>query len=152
MTTSLSELNDRYEVIDALHRFAIGIDTQDLTLLESAFTSDAIADFTPAATKVGMEFPLLTGREAIVSALSQFLANYTTSHTVGNARAQVKGDTANLYALVEAQHVPLSDRSRHFLFKNQYMINLVREGNLWLIKHLHIENLWTDGDLKVITG
>ena len=152
MTTSLSELNDRYEVIDALHRYAIGLDTKDLTLLESAFTSDAVADFTPAATKVGMEFPLLTGREAIVSALSQFLANYTTSHTVGNARAQVKGDIANLYALVEAQHVPLSDRSRHFLFKNQYMINLVREGNLWLIKHLHIENLWTDGDLKVITG
>ena len=152
MTTSLSELNDRYEVIDALHRYAIGLDTKDLTLLESAFTADAIADFTPAATKVGMEFPLLTGREAIVSALSQFLANYTTSHTVGNARAQVKGDIANLYALVEAQHVPLSDRSRHFLFKNQYMINLVREGNLWLIKHLHIENLWTDGDLKVITG
>ena len=152
MTTSLSELNDRYEVIDALHRYAIGLDTKDLTLLESAFTSDAVADFTPAATKVGMEFPLLTGREAIVSALSQFLANYTTSHTVGNARAQVKGDIANLYALVEAQHVPLSDRSRHFLFKNQYTINLVREGNLWLIKHLHIENLWTDGDLKVITG
>jgi SnoaL-like domain len=152
MTTSLSELNDRYEVIDALHRFAIGIDTKDLTLLESAFTSDAIADFTPAATKVGMEFPVLTGREAIVSALSQFLASYTTSHTVGNARAQIKGDTANLYALIEAQHVPLSDRSRHFLFKNQYTINLVREGNLWLIKHLHIENLWTDGDLKVITG
>jgi hypothetical protein len=99
-----------------------------------------------------MEFPLLTGREAIVSALFQFLANYTTSHTVGNARAQVKGDIANLYALVEAQHLPLSDRSRHFLFKNQYTINLVREGNLWLIKHLHIENLWTDGDLKVITG
>ena len=69
MSKSLSELNDRYEVIDALHRFAIGLDTKDLTLLESAFTADAIADFTPAATKVGMEFPVLTGRDAIVSAL-----------------------------------------------------------------------------------
>jgi hypothetical protein len=152
MTTSIAELNDRYEVIDALHRFAISLDTKNLTLLESAFTADAIADFTPAATKVGMEFPVLTGRDAIVSALSQFLANYTTSHTVGNARAQVKGDAANLYALVEAQHVPLADRSRHFLFKNQYTTDLVRDGNLWLIKHLYIENLWTDGDLKVITG
>jgi hypothetical protein len=152
MTTSIAELNDRYEVIDALHRFAIGVDTKNLTLLESAFTNDAIADFTPAATKVGMEFPVLKGRDAIVSALSQFLSNYTTSHTVGNARAQVKGDTANLYALVEAQHVPLTDRSRHFLFKNQYTTDLVRDGNLWLIKHLYIENLWTDGDLKVITG
>jgi SnoaL-like domain len=152
MTTSFSELNDRYEVIDALHRFAIGLDTKDRTLLESAFAADAIADFTPAATKVGMEFPVLTGHEAIVSALSQFLANYTTSHTVGNARAQVKENMAELYALVEAQHVPLSDRSKHFLFKNQYTIALVREGDLWLIKHLHIENLWTDGDLKVITG
>lgn len=152
MTKSLSELNDRYEVIDALHRFAIGLDTKDRTLLESAFISDAIADFTPAATKVGMEFPVLTGREVIVSALSQFLANYTTSHTVGNARAQIKGDTANLYALIEAQHVPLSDQSKHFLFKNQYTIELVRDGDLWLIKHLHIENLWIDGDLKVITG
>jgi SnoaL-like domain len=152
MTTSFSELNDRYEVIDALHRFAIGLDTKNLILLESAFTADAIADFTPAAKKVGMEFPVLTGRDAIVSALSQFLANYTTSHTVGNARAQIEGDRANLYALIEAQHVPLSDRSRHFLFKNQYTIDLVREGDLWLIKHLHIENLWTDGDLKVITG
>jgi hypothetical protein len=152
MTTNLAELNDRYEVIDALHRVAIGLDTKDLTLLASAFTADAIADFTPAAKKVGMEFPVLTGRDAIVSALSQFLSNYKTSHTVGNARAQVKGDTASLYALVETQHVPLSDRSRHFLFKNQYTTDLVRDGDLWLIKHLHIENLWTDGDLKVITG
>jgi SnoaL-like domain len=152
MTTTLSEINDRYEVIDALHRFAIGLDTKDRALLESAFTADAIADFTPAAKKVGMEFPVLTGRDVIVAALSQFLSNYTTSHTVGNARVQLKGDTANLYALIEAQHIPLTDRSRHFLFKNQYTTDLVREGNLWLIKHLHIENLWTDGDLKVITG
>jgi SnoaL-like domain len=152
MTTSFSELNDRYEVIDALHRFTIGLDTKDRALLESAFTNNAIADFTPAATKVGMEFPVLTGRDVIVSALSQFLADYTTSHTVGNARAKIKGDAANLYALVEAQHVPLVDRSRHFLFKNQYISDLEREGDRWLIKHLHIENLWTDGDLKVITG
>jgi hypothetical protein len=152
MTTSFSELNDRYEVIDALHRFAIGLDTKNQILLESAFTADAVADFTPAAKKVGIEFPVLTGRDVIVPALSQFLANYTTSHTVGNARAQIEGDTASLYALIEAQHVPLADRSRHFLFKNQYTIDLVRESDLWLIKHLHIENLWTDGDLKVITG
>jgi hypothetical protein len=123
MTINLSELNDRYEVIDALHRYAVGIDTKNLTLLESAFTADAIADFTPAAKKVGMEFPVLTGRDAIVSALSQFLANYTTSHTVGNARAQIKGDAASLYTLVEAQHVPLTDRSRHFLFKNQKSVH-----------------------------
>jgi SnoaL-like domain len=70
MTTSFSELNDRYEVIDALHRFAIGLDTKNPILLESAFTVDAIADFTPAAQKVGMEFPVLTGSDAIVNSVA----------------------------------------------------------------------------------
>jgi len=53
-------------VADALYRFAAGIDFNDADLLTSAFAENAVADFTPSATKLGIEFPVLEGRESIV--------------------------------------------------------------------------------------
>ncbi|WP_337999165.1 hypothetical protein [Pseudomonas sp. M47T1] len=60
---------DQLAAIDALYRFAPGIDLRDAALLSSAFMENAVSDFGPAAAKAGFEFPVLEGREVIVETL-----------------------------------------------------------------------------------
>lgn len=45
MTTSLQELHDRVEIIDALYRFGLGQDLEDRALFASSFAADAEVDF-----------------------------------------------------------------------------------------------------------
>jgi len=57
-----------------------------------------------------------------------------------------------LYAIVEAQHLPPNDHSRHCLMKNQYDVNLVRNGDHWVIENMLIDNVWFTGDPTVVQG
>ena len=143
---------ERFAVIDTLHRFAAGIDLKDSALLATAFTVDAVSDFRPAAAKAGFEYPVLEGRDTIVAALSGALSQLDTTHSVTNARVTLEGDTARLDALVEAQHVPQSDPSRHYLMKNRYDVELLREEGAWLIQRVTVDNVWRSGDIAVLAG
>ncbi|MBB4105789.1 nuclear transport factor 2 family protein [Allorhizobium borbori] len=104
---------DRLDVVEALYRFAAGIDLRDNNLLASSLAENAVSDFRPAAAKAGFEYPVIEGRDVIVSALTTSLATLDTTHSVSNPRVTIEGDTARMDVLVEAQHVPRSDPSRH---------------------------------------
>ncbi|MET0362478.1 MAG: nuclear transport factor 2 family protein [Sphingobium sp.] len=139
-------------MIDALYRYAAGIDLRDQDLLASSLAEDAISDFRPAATKAGFEYPVLQGRETLVSALSTSLAGIDTTHTVSNPRVWLEGDTARMEALVEAQHVPQDDHSRHYMMKNRYDVDLSRNGDVWVIQRVVVDNVWRNGDPSVLAG
>src|SRR5205823_6810183 len=55
-----------YEIADTLHRYAFGLDHGDADSLASALTENCLFDFRPAGRKLGIDFPRLTGRQAIV--------------------------------------------------------------------------------------
>ncbi len=143
---------DKLAVVEALYRFAAGIDLRDKDLLASALADDAVSDFRPAAAKAGFEYPVLEGRAAIVTALSNALSQLDTTHSVSNPRVSIDGDTAKLEALVEAQHVPRNDPSRHYLMKNRYDVELVRQGDVWVIQRNTVDNVWRSGDPSVLAG
>jgi hypothetical protein len=143
---------DKLAVVETLFRFAAGIDLRDRALLSSAFAEDAISDFRPAAAKAGFEYPVLHGRDTIVDALSGSLVQLDTSHSISNPRVTLDGDTARLDVLVEAQHVPRNDSSRHYLMKNRYDVVLARVGTDWVIQYVTIDNVWRDGDPGVLAG
>lgn len=142
---------DRTAIVEALYRFAAGVDLHDQTLLASALAGNAVSDFRPAAAKAGFEYPVIQGREAIVAALLSSLSSLDTTHSVSNPRVTLDGDKAHLDALVEAQHVPRDDASRHFLMKNRYSVELVREGDVWVILRNTVDNIWRDGDQAVLS-
>lgn len=148
----LQETADKLSVVETLYRFAAGIDLQDSVLLASAFAENAVSDFRPAAAKAGFEYPVLEGRDTIVAALSGALSHVDTTHSVSNPRASVDGDKAHLDALVEAQHVLKSDPSRHYLMKNRYDVEMVRQGEVWLIERVTVDNVWRTGDLSALFG
>lgn len=150
MPANLEDIADKLAVVDAIHRFAAGIDLRDRALLSSAFAEDAESDFRPAAAKAGFDYPVLKGRETIVEALSASLRNLHTTHTVTNPRVSLDADTAKLDALVEAQHVPSDDGARHYLMKNRYDVDLVRQGDRWVIQRVTIDNIWRSGDPSVM--
>jgi hypothetical protein len=149
---SIQEIVDKFAVIETLYRFAAGIDQRDSNLLASAFAADAVSDFRPAGRKAGFEYPVLEGREAIVAALTGSLAKIDTTHSVSNPRVIIDGDKAVMDALVEAQHLPSNDHSRHYLMKNRYDVNLVRQEDAWVIQRVTIDNVWLTGDPSVLTG
>jgi septum formation inhibitor-activating ATPase MinD len=143
---------DKFAVIETLYRFAAGIDLRDRELLASAFVENAVSDFGPAAAKAGFEYPLLQGREVIVAALSDSLSGFDTTHSVSNPRVSLDGDKARLEAIVEAQHLPSNDHSRHYLMKNRYDVQLARQGEVWRIERVTVDNVWRTGDLAVLAG
>ena len=145
------ELRDRAEIVDALHRFALGQDLKDKALFASAFTEDAELDFRPAAAKWGARPPLMAGRDTIVTTvLSLFTGRVDTTHQVTNTRVVIDNDTARLTALVEAQHLLTVDHGVFALLKNPYDVELVRDGARWLIHRMRIDNAWFTGDPAAI--
>ena len=142
---------DHIGIVDALYRFGAGQDLRDRDLLESAFAAEAELDFRGPADRLGVELPLFEGRREIVETIIASIRDLDTTHTVSNPRVTSSdGARASLVALVEAQHLPRRDHSRHLLLKNFYFADLVRDGSRWLIKRLRIENVWYDGEPAVL--
>jgi hypothetical protein len=147
------ELRDRGEIVDALYRFGLGQDLKDKELFASAFAVDAELDFRPAAAKWGGHPPLMVGRDTIVTTiLASFTGRVDTTHQVANPRVAIDGDTARMTALVEAQHLLTADHDTFALLKNPYDVELVRDGERWVISRMRIENAWYVGDPTAIFG
>jgi septum formation inhibitor-activating ATPase MinD len=142
---------DKLAVVDALYRFAAGIDLRDKSLLSSSLAENAVSDFRLAAAKAGFDYPVIEGRDVIVAALTTSLATLDTTHSVTNPRVTIDGDKARLDALVEAQHVPRDDDTRHYLMKNRYDVELAREGDIWVITRTTVDNVWRSGDPAVLS-
>ena len=149
---TVSDAADKLAVAEALYRFATGIDLRDRDLLTASLALDSVSDFRLAAAKAGFEYPVLTGRETIVNALLTSLGQLDTTHSVSNPRVTIDGDTAKLEAMVEAQHVPRKDHSRHYLMKNRYDVDLVRLDGIWVIQRTTVDNVWCTGDSTVMSG
>src|ERR1700686_1106050 len=105
MSTDLAQLaNDRFEIADTIHRYAFGLDHGDADSLASALTEDCVFDFRPAGKKLGIGFPIPTGRDAIVTAVLPLTEPLDTSHSATNLQIEISGDTATLYTYVLSQH------------------------------------------------
>ncbi|BAZ15671.1 hypothetical protein NIES4071_75430 [Calothrix sp. NIES-4071] len=146
------ETRDRLEIVDALYRFVAGIDFNNEEFFVSALAPDSIVDMTPGNKLWGLSLPVFEGRDIVIEALKNSVCLLDTTHAVTNPRTVISGDTAKLYAIVEAQHLPSNDHSRHCLMKNQYEASLVRSCDKWVIKHLRVDGVWFTGEPSVLMG
>lgn len=147
---------DRYEIADALHRFAFGLDHGDADSLASALMEDCLLDFRPAGRKLGLDFAKLTGRQAIIDALIPLLGPLDTSHTVSNLQIEINEDSAMLYGYVMAQHFMPREGSRpgteHALLMNRYDCELTRDGQKWRFKRMVVDNAWAQGNPEILNA
>src|SRR5436309_15816442 len=157
MSSDLAQLAcDRYEITDALHRYAFGLDHCDADSLASAFTEDCIFDFRFAGRKLELDFPKLTGRQAIVETLIPLLGPLDTSHTVSNLQIEISDDSATLYGYVLAQHfMPRKGPkpgAENALLMNRYDCELTRHRDKWRFKRIMIDNAWAQGNPEIINA
>ena len=155
MSTDLAQLAcDRYEIADTLHRYAFGLDHGDADSLASAFTEDSFSISRPRAKSSGLDFPKLTGRDAIVEALLPLLGPLDTSHTASNLQIEIS--TATLYAYVMSQHFMPREGSRpgseNALLMNRYDCELVRDGQKWRFTRVTIDNAWAQGNPEILNA
>jgi len=147
---------DRYEIADALHRFAFGIDHGDADSLASALSEDCVLDFRPAGKKLGLDFPKLDGRKAIVETLIPLLGPLDTSHTASNLQIDISDDVATLYAYVMAQHFMPREGPRpgseNALLMNRYDCELSRDCEKWRFKRIVIDNVWAQGNPEILNA
>ena len=123
MSAYLAQLAaDRYEIADALHRFAFGLDHGDADSPASTLTEDCVLDFRPAGKKLGLDFPKLTGRQAIVLA-QHFMPREGCRRGSENA-----------------------------LLMNRYDCELVRDGQKWHFKRVTIDNAWAQGNPEILNA
>ena len=94
MSTDLAQLaNDRYEIADALHRYAFGLDHGDADSLASALTEDCVFDFRPAGKKLHLDFPLINGRQSMLDSVLPLIGPLDTSHTATNLQVEISDDS-----------------------------------------------------------
>ena len=147
---------DRSEIADTMYRYAFGLDHGDPDSLASALTEDCVLDFTAGGRKLGIDFPVLTGRESVLQTLIPMLGPLDTSHTASNLQIEVSGDTATLHGYMMSQHFMPGDGSRagsdYALLMNRYDAELVRDGMKWRFKRVMIDNAWAEGDPGILTA
>lgn len=135
----------------ALIRFAAGQDLRDAELLATAFSDDAVLDFTHPAAELGVTADLMIGRSSIVETVFSVTAPLATSHTITNVRiVHLDGATAEAHALIEAMHVDRAKPARRLLLKNSISISAERIGPRWQIQSLTFQNLWREGEASVL--
>ena len=137
-------------VADTLLRFATGADGGDAQLLASVFADEAVVDFRPCGRKLGLDFPLLQGAEAIVVFLAGGARAQVTSHVVTNTRVQATGGSASSHSLVDATHLVRTDPGRRLRMMNGYAVKAAGSAGLWRIRSLVIDNVWFDGDPQIL--
>jgi hypothetical protein len=147
---------DRFEIADAMHRYAFGLDHGDGDSLASAFTEDCVLDFTTAGQKLGLPFTVLNGRNQVLEVLVPMIGPLDTSHTISNVQIEVSGDTATLHCYLMSQHFMPGEGPRqgadHALLMNRYDADLVRDGLKWRIQRVTIDNVWAEGNPDVVTA
>jgi SnoaL-like domain len=157
MSTDLAQLaNDRYEIADALHRYAFGLDHGDADSLASALTEDCVLDFRPAGKKLKLDFPPMAGRQVILDSILPLIGPLDTSHTASNHQIEISDDSATLSAFVMSQHFMPREGSRrgseNALLMNRYDCELVRDGQKWRLKRITIDNAWCQGDPEILNA
>lgn len=146
-----------YPVADAVHRLAWAFDHHNREMFLSAFTEDGILDNRPLGARVGLEFPVLEGREAAASAILPMLGPLDTSHTVSNIRIIfTRKREARLDCNVMAQHFRAGEGPRpdteYYLMMNLWSAELVHTDDLWRIRKLVVDCAWATGNIGIATG
>ncbi|CAD6586383.1 MAG: hypothetical protein ASARMPRED_002521 [Alectoria sarmentosa] len=155
--TSLSSLNVREAITDAIYRCVLGLDTDDQALFDSAFTPDASFD---------LNGTVMSGLDAIHTGCYDTVSKLDTTHFISNVRVNVRGGdddgdsttTASMTASALAQHYRRKQGTEagatRLLTGSLYFLDLVKDGEdgLWKIKHWRLQLVWTEGDWGVMTG
>jgi hypothetical protein len=136
-------------------RWARALDTADASVLDGLLTEDVVVDMTPATTKIGLEFPVLQGRETVIPAMIGAVGPLDTMHAVSNVTARGLSDGYLVEAYALAQHYlpgegPDATSTRHALMGNTWTfhVRVTPEGPR--VARFTMDCRWMEGDPTVL--
>jgi hypothetical protein len=122
--------DDRAEIIELLHRYALAIDTGDWALLHGLFTPDAEADFSSMGQYAAGESSM-RGADAIVAWLRAALAPFPdVLHFMSNHIVELRGDRASTLTYMHVLHMEMG---------GIYRCEVVRTPTGWRLARLSLE-------------
>ena len=134
MSIELSELVDRAELADLVHRQGRWLDEQRWAEADTVFTADATVR-TPGGTAAGLD--------ALTAQAARNHADARTQHVTSNALIELAGDravvSANLVAtFVTADSAPAPSRT----LGERYRFEAVRTAAGWRFDRLEVTPIW----------
>jgi hypothetical protein len=135
--------------------WAKALDQGDAAVLTDLLTEDAVADLTPATKRIGLDFPVLTGRETIVTNMIGSVGPLDTSHMATNVTYRSADDGWVIEAYALAQHFlpgegPDPSRTRHVLMGNTWTFEVRDTAEGPRVSRFTMDNRWVDGDPTVL--
>jgi hypothetical protein len=135
--------------------WAKALDDGDADILEGLLTDDVVVDLTPATTKIGLDFPVLTGRDTVVPNMIGSVGPLDTTHMMTNVTYRAEGDGWIIAAYALAQHFlpgegPDATKTRHVLMGNTWTFHVRRTADGLRVTRFVMDNRWVDGDPSVL--
>jgi hypothetical protein len=135
--------------------WARALDTGDARVLEELLTEDIVVDLTPATTKIGLDFPVLSGRDTVIPNMIGAVGPLDTMHLVGNVTYREDGDGYRIDAYALAQHFlpgegPDATRTRHALMGNTWTFDVRVTSDGLRVSRFEMDCLWMEGDPTVL--
>jgi hypothetical protein len=135
--------------------WARALDENDATVLTDLLTEDVVVDMTPATTKIGLDFPVLIGRDTVVPNMIGAVGPLDTMHMVTNVTygGTSEGWIVRAYAL--AQHFlpgqgPDAAKTRHVLMGNTWTFHVRQVEDGLRVARFTMDNRWIEGDPTVL--
>jgi SnoaL-like domain len=147
MTDEVSRLTSKEEVLDAVHDLFVGTDDRDWGRVRAVLAPRVLFDM---KSLTGAE-PSTVPAEDIVAGWDSGLAPLEAiHHQIGNARANVEGDEADVFCYGIAFHYRRNASGRNTrTFVGTYDLHLARIGGRWRIDRFRFHSKFVDGNLDL---
>jgi hypothetical protein len=135
--------------------WAKALDEGDAGILVDLLTEDVVVDLTPATTKIGLEFPVLTGRDVVIPNMIGAVGPLDTMHLVSNVTYRGLGDGWLIEAYAQAQHFlpgegPDVTKTRHALMGNTWTLHVRGTPDGPRVSRFVMDCRWMEGDPSVL--
>jgi hypothetical protein len=136
-------------------RWAKALDDGNADILTDLLTDDVVVDLTPATSKIGLDFPVLTGRDTVVPNMIGSVGPLDTTHMVTNLSYRSAEDGWLIEAYALAQHFlpgegPDVTKTRHALMGNTWTFHVRRTQDGLRVARFTMDNRWMEGDPSVL--
>jgi len=141
----MGDADDRFAILEVLHRYCRALDTRDWELLGTVFAPEAQMDFSDYGG-------LMDGREATVAQISSVIGTLdATQHAVSNVETVFTPDGATCRSYYHAQHVRhAAPGGENFIVAGTYNDRLERRDGEWVILYRALELTWSEGNAAVL--
>jgi hypothetical protein len=150
---NLSSLSEREAIADALYRAAIASDRHDNELFDSAWAGEDVSMEIHDDQKRSLD-----GLSLIRKMVLNRVGSMDTTHNISMVRVNYKdgADTASLTATSTNQHCPpgtgRDPSAPKYTVGAHYSVDLIKASDMWKIKKLILNVIWTSGDASVMGG